>query len=213
MLGMEQSVQEIIITMGYLGIVLVMFLECVFPPIPSEVVLPFAGFLVATGELQFASVLLASVIGSLAGALVLYAVGMWSSESVILQFLRRYGRYLRITETHYQNVLRHFNCHGKKIIFFGRLVPVIRSLISLPAGANHMPLTSFISLTVLGLLIWNTTLIGLGNALGHNWESVTRFTAQYQMVTVGALLLVSLGFVGFKLADLSRQKTSDKPAL
>lgn len=197
--GTEQSVQEVIISLGYVGILWIMFLECVFPPIPSELVLPFAGFLVATGELHFVGVLAASTVGSLAGALVLYAFGKWTSEHLVLNFLKRFGRYIRITEAQYHYVLRQFEQHGIKIILLGRILPILRSLVSIPAGANQMSLPLFFTLTAIGVLVWNAVLIGSGSILGRNWNQIVELMAHYQALTIAVIVLLPVAYIGYRL--------------
>ncbi|HLA42504.1 MAG TPA: DedA family protein [Aggregatilineales bacterium] len=198
------SVQEIILTAGYAGIALLMFLECVFPPIPSEIILPFAGFLVAQGDIAFPGVLIASVIGSLAGALTLYFLGRWSSDHILRQFLQSYGHYLRTSEAEYDRVLRVFDRYGEGIVFFGRLVPVIRSLVSIPAGANRMQVIRFVVLTSIGLVIWNTVLITAGILLGREWETAADIISRFQTVIVIALVLAVAGVVSFFIFRMTR---------
>src|SRR5688572_23275867 len=123
-------IEQIILTLGYPGIALVMLIENLFPPIPSEVVMPFAGFLAQQGKLNLAGAIIAGTIGSVAGAVVLYYIGRWADEPVIRRFLRRWGRYVTITEEDLNQVLRVFHKYGQPIVFFGRLIPIIRSLIS-----------------------------------------------------------------------------------
>ena len=143
-------VQSIIVQLGYPGVGLVMFLENVFPPIPSEVVMPFAGFQVGRGELSFIGIWLAGTLGSVLGAVILYYVGMWVGDGVVRGFLRRYGKWIMTSERDYDRALRTFERYGSAVVFFGRLIPLVRSIISIPAGANHMPLPRFLLFTALG---------------------------------------------------------------
>ncbi len=171
--------------LGYAGILLVMLLENVFPPIPSELVMPFAGFLVADGKLSFAGVITAGTAGSVLGALLLYAVGWWAHEPVVRRFLRAYGRYLRISEHDLDRSLAVFTRYGMIIVLAGRLVPMVRSLVSLPAGINRMPLLPFVAYTTLGSALWNTLLGYTGYLLGENWHAVLEIIDHYQMLTLG----------------------------
>lgn len=189
---LADTIQEIIKTAGYPGITLVMFLENVFPPIPSELVMPFAGFLTADGELNFFGIWIAGTIGSVLGAVVLYYLGRWASDSVVRNFLRKYGRWVTVSEKDYDRALSYFDRYGEIIIFVGRLIPIIRSIISIPAGADHMPMPRFLLFTTLGASIWTGILAYAGRALGENWEDVMHFVEQYQQVTMVVLVI---GFV------------------
>ena len=143
--------------------------ENLFPPIPSEVILPLAGFLVSEGEMSLAGALVASTAGSTAGALVLYAFGRYGGRPLLL----RHGRLLRLSHERLDRADAWFDQHGPKIVFLGRMVPGVRSVVSVPAGLSEMPLVSFTLLTLAGSALWNAALIGAGWALGDNWERVT----------------------------------------
>ena len=187
-------IEDIIAALGYPGITLVMFLENIFPPIPSEIVMPFAGFLVAdNGEMTFPGIVIAGTLGSVLGALVIYYVGVWADDLVIRRFVRRYGRYFTVSEQDLDRALSFFDRYGEAIVFFGRLIPIIRSLISLPAGMKRMPLRRFLLFTALGTAIWTALLSAAGVILKENWEDILTFIDTYQMVTlvvVGAAVLV-----------------------
>jgi len=187
-------IEDIIAALGYPGITLVMFLENIFPPIPSEIVMPFAGFLVAdNGEMTFPGIVIAGALGSVLGALVIYYVGVWANDLVIRRFIRRYGRYFTVSEQDLDRALSFFDRYGEAIVFFGRLIPIIRSLISLPAGMKRMPLRRFLLFTALGTAIWTALLSAAGVILKENWEDILTFIDTYQMVTlvvVGAAVLV-----------------------
>ena len=187
-------IEDIIAALGYPGITLVMFLENIFPPIPSEIVMPFAGFLVAdNGEMTFPGIVIAGALGSVLGALVIYYVGVWADDLVIRRFIRRYGRYFTVSEQDLDRALSFFHRYGEAIVFFGRLIPIIRSLISLPAGMKRMPLRRFLLFTALGTSIWTALLSAAGVILKENWEDILTLIDSYQMVTlvvVGAAVLV-----------------------
>lgn len=205
-------IQDIITTIGYPGITGIMFTESVFPPIPSELVMPFAGFLVGRGELNFVGILLAGVLGSVLGALVLYYLGMWAGDAVIRRFLARYGRWLTLSEADYDRALRFFSRYGEWVVFFGRCIPIVRSLISLPAGAEHMPLPRFLLFTTLGSAIWTGLLSGAGVILGENWEQVIAFIEQYQDVVMVALVALGVAFIawlGYRI--VTKRGTTETP--
>jgi membrane protein DedA with SNARE-associated domain len=146
-----------------------MFAENLFPPIPSEVILPLAGFLVYQGELRFVPALVVATVGSLAGALVLYALGRWGGRTLVL----RYGRLLRVRESDLDRADAWFDRYGEAVVLLGRMVPGVRSLVSIPAGLAEMPVKRFVVLTVLGSGAWNTLLIGAGWQLGENWSRLS----------------------------------------
>lgn len=200
-------IQDIITTIGYPGITGIMFTESVFPPIPSELVMPFAGFLAGRGELNFVGVFLAGVLGAVLGALLLYYLGMWAGDAVIRRFIARYGRWLTLSEADYDRALRFFSRYGEWVVFFGRCIPIVRSLISLPAGAERMPIPRFLLFTVLGSAIWTGLLTYAGMILGENWKQILVFMEQYQDLTMLALGLVGVLFVvwlGYRMVTRRR---------
>lgn len=194
MVQVQAWIEAIITTIGYGGIALVMFAENLFPPIPSELVMPFGGFIVARGEMNFFAVLAAGTIGAVLGGLALYYIGMWADEVIVRRFVRRYGRFFLISESDMDRTLEFFDRHGQKMVFFGRLIPLVRSLISIPAGMNRMPLGRFLVWTTVGSVIWNTILTYAGFKLGQNWESVLGIMDRYEKVALG---LIALGLVAF----------------
>lgn len=193
-----QWAQDIITDAGYPGLIFIMFAENVFPPIPSEAVIPFAGFLAATkDDFSLPGIIIASTIGALLGAIVLYYVGYFADEPIIRGFLRRYGRYFTVTESEFDRAMSLFDKYGNLIVLFGRLIPIIRSIISIPAGARKMPLPTFLFYTALGSSIWNFILAYAGMKLGENWEDVTHFVESYQGVVkvIGVLFIIVLVIV------------------
>jgi membrane protein DedA with SNARE-associated domain len=187
-----ELVQRIIETLGYPGIVLVMALENVFPPIPSELVMPLAGFMAREGTFNIYGVIVAGMIGSVLGALVLYYFGRWADEKVIRRFVRRWGRYAFISEDDLDVSLNYFHRHGQAVIFFGRLIPLVRSLISIPAGMDRMPLPKFLLFTVIGTTLWSAVLAWAGWLLQSRWHEVTGYVEQYQTV-VWIVLAIAVG--------------------
>lgn len=200
-------IENVIEFMGYPGIALVMFVENLFPPIPSELVMPFAGFLVAEGQFSFWAAVLAGTTGSVAGALVIYYIGMWANEPLIRAFVRRYGRYFMLSEQDIDRALGVFERHGEIIVFVGRLIPLIRSLISLPAGMQRMPLPRFLVFTALGSALWTALLSGAGVMLGENWEQVLHYVDRYQNLTLAALGLGAIVFVVRRVRQLQACRT------
>ncbi len=208
-------IEYLIAALGYGGIALVMALESVFPPIPSELVMPFAGFLVAcqtTPEIskacegaQFSlwGVTAAGTVGAVAGALVLYYLGYWTGEARLRPFVQRFGRWFFFSEADLDTSLAYFDRHGKPAVFFGRLVPLIRSLISLPAGLRRMHLPTFLVMTTLGSALWSGGLAFLGLTLGNRWEEVIGWLARYQNI-VFVLFGLAISFWLFRKLNLKK---------
>ncbi len=192
----KRTIDAVIGFLGYTGIALVMLAENLFPPIPSELVMPFAGFKVAEHEMNIVAVLFAGTLGAVLGAIILYYIGLWANETIIRRFIRRYGRFFLLSEDDIDRALLFFKKYGEFVIFFGRLIPLIRSLISIPAGMNRMPMWRFLLWTTLGSLIWNIVLTVAGIFLGSQWENVLAIVDRYQTVVVALLgLLIVLFFV------------------
>ncbi|MCU0492276.1 MAG: DedA family protein [Chloroflexaceae bacterium] len=199
-------IETIITSLHYPGITLVMFIENLFPPIPSELVMPYAGFLVAQGEFSFIGIVLAGTLGSVMGAVVLYYIGVWADEHIVRNFIRRFGRWFMISEEDLDKALAYFDRHGEAVVFFGRLIPLVRSLISIPAGMDRMPMSKFLLFTTLGSAIWTSLLGGAGWWLGANWEAVLGFLSQYQRGTLVVLVLGVIGFFAFRFMQSRSQK-------
>ena len=162
------SISQILRDAGYAGLALLMLAETVFPPIPSEAVLPFAGYLVEQGELNFALVLVTSTAGSVFGAVVLYEAARQGGRP----FAERFLRFGRVDPARLVQAEVWFARRGPLVVLFGRCVPGVRSLVSLPAGVLHMPRWEYLLFTLIGSAVWNTVLIGAGYALGSQWGRV-----------------------------------------
>lgn len=169
---------------GEWGVGLFTFLETVFPPIPSEVILPLAGFLSAQGDMNLLLLVLTSTLGAYLGALVLYALGAGLGLERSITLLSKLPL---VDRSDFEKAAGWFTRHGKAAVFFGRLIPGVRSLISLPAGAARMPLLSFSLLTVAGSGIWNSLLITLGAALGSQYELIDRYSSYLNYAVYAAL--------------------------
>jgi membrane protein DedA with SNARE-associated domain len=192
--GLSGFVADVVARLGEVGVGILTLAETVFPPVPSEVVLPLAGYLAERGRLNPLLVLIAATIGSVLGALVLYGLGARLGRERSARMLAR----LPLVDA--DDVARAddwFDRHGKGAVFFGRLVPGVRSLISIPAGAQHMPLVRFIALTLAGSLLWNALLVGAGMLLGTQYQLVERFADVLDYVLIGGLVLV-IGFLAVR---------------
>lgn len=192
---------EIMEAFGYPGIILVILIENLFPPIPSEIVLPFAGFMTTQGSLTLSGVVVAATIGSVLGAIVLYGVGLWFGRERIYWIVRRYGRWLTITEADVQRTEDWFGRYGMWTVFFCRMVPVMRSLISIPAGLVRMNMGLFILYTAIGSAIWNVLLAGVGAALGAAWDRVSHWVNLYQDAVIALLLIAAAAFLLYRLVQ------------
>ena len=173
--GIGAWVLDVIAALGYVGLVLLLIAENLFPPIPSEIVLPLAGFLVGRGDLTLWLALLAATFGSVAGALILYALGRYGGRKLVL----RYGRFLRVDAESLDRADGWFRRYGDWVVLFARVVPVARSIVSIPAGTMKMSLVRFIVLTTIGSGVWNALLIGAGVVLGANWQRVEHWVGSY----------------------------------
>jgi membrane protein DedA with SNARE-associated domain len=171
--GFTGFVADVIVELGEFGVGLLVFIETVFPPIPSEIILSLAGYLAERGRMNVGLVVVAATIGSVLGALVLYALGAWFGEERAKSWIAR----LPLVEMRdLDNASAWFQRHGEGVVFFGRFVPIVRSMVSLPAGAQHMRLLPFIVLTAAGSAMWNGALIGAGYALGTQYRRVEDYT-------------------------------------
>ena len=200
-------IEQLISTIGYPGIVAVMAIENVFPPIPSELVLPFAGSLSAKGEMDFWGAVAAGTVGSVIGAIVLYAVGYYAREAGVRSLVARYGKYVFISEQDLDRGAEWFERYGEVIILVGRLIPLVRSIISIPAGYTRMNPARFLAYTILGTTIWNLILTYAGRLLGENWQNILAFTETYQYATLAVLALAVTGFLAWRINTHRRKKT------
>ena len=178
--------------LGYWGIGILMFLENLFPPIPSELIMPLAGFTVAKGQMNFQYAVLAGVLGAILGALPWYYAGKLVGEERLAAIADRYGKWFGISGTDIDKANRWFYRHGNKAVLLGRLVPGIRTLISLPAGISQMRLAPFLVYSTIGTTIWTTLLTYAGYLLGEHYDRVDEYLAPVSKIVLGGLI-VALG--------------------
>ncbi|WP_088008640.1 DedA family protein [Indiicoccus explosivorum] len=169
---MENWITDAMANYGYWGVFFLIMLENVFPPIPSEVILTFGGFMTATTRLTVFGVIAVSTAGSVAGAIILYGVGRFMSIARLERIIEKHGKWLRLEKEDLHKANGWFMRYGIWTVFFCRFIPLIRSLISIPAGSSGMHLVPFLVFTTLGTIIWNTVLVWLGASVGENWEDV-----------------------------------------
>lgn len=199
--------EKIMLTLGYPGIFLVMLLECIFPPIPSEVIMPLAGFLVSQGEFNFWLVMLSGTMGSLVGALLLYGIGVWVDEAILRKWVRKYGKWIQIDEDDIDRSKKWFGKYGEPVIFFGRMIPIVRSLISIPAGMDRMKMGKFLTYTTLGSVIWNLLLTYGGILLGENWKKIIVWLDVYQNVVLIILAILFFLFLYWLIHRIIKAKS------
>lgn len=185
---------SVVQSLGYIGVAFLIALENLVPPIPSELILPLAGFLAGQGRFWLPGVVVAATAGSVGGALILYGLGAWLGEARLRRLLRRFGRFLRLQEGELDRAQQWFDRHGDKAVLLGRLVPVVRSLVSIPAGLNRMSLRRFVLYTALGSGLWNSALVGLGWALGDRWDQVCHYGQLFEYATLAALAVALAWF-------------------
>ncbi|WP_413314421.1 MULTISPECIES: DedA family protein [unclassified Prochlorococcus] len=181
--------------MGYGAIFAAMFLENLFPPIPSELIMPLGGFYVQQGQLQFLPVVLAGLLGTLLGALPWYGIGRVINEQRLEAWLSRHGRWIGISPAELARSRRWFNRYGTALVFWGRLVPGIRTLISVPAGIELMPFGPFLIWTTAGSLIWTLLLTLAGLGLGESYSNVELWIDPVSKVVKGGLVIAVLAAV------------------
>ncbi|MDQ0091004.1 membrane protein DedA with SNARE-associated domain [Paenibacillus anaericanus] len=187
---MEHWITEIMNQFGYIGIFLLIAIENLFPPIPSEVILTFGGFMTTQSNLSIIGVIIASTIGSVVGAVILYWIGVLLDVKRLEAIIVKYGRILRLTNKDIHKADAWFTKYGSWAVFVCRFVPLIRSLISIPAGSIRMNFATFISLTTLGSLIWNAVLIYVGAAVGASWGDIVGYMDVYSNIVYAALALI-----------------------
>lgn len=209
-------VQDVINQFGYLGVALLVVLENVFPPIPSEIVLPFAGFAAQQGAVDIAAgavqsdtsvigMMIAATVGSVVGALILYFVSAAIGPDRLRAFVEKFGKWFGVKSSDLVRAEAWFDRRSVVAVLVGRCVPLIRSIVSIPAGFRRMKLTSFIALTALGSAAWNIALIGAGAVLKDQWDRVGDYVGIFQWVVVAAIIVALAKFV---LSRIKRRNTS-----
>lgn len=183
---------DTIASLGYLGIAFLMLVEAVFPPIPSELIIPFAGFAAARGELNLFAVILAATAGSLLGMLPWYLVGRLFGLGRVKWLADRFGRWFAFNADEIDIAARAFARWGRPIVLLGRLFPILRTLISVPAGLARMPFLSFALFSAVGMLAWNTVLVLAGYLLHEHYELVEKFLDPVTLVVLVAIVALYL---------------------
>lgn len=185
---------DVIDAIGLVGVAVLVALENVFPPIPSELILLLTGFNVSEGRFDFVSATISATIGSVVGAYFLYAIGRLVDEKRLEKLLAGVGKYLGLKKSDVHKGFQWFERHGTAVVLFGRLIPVVRSVVSIPAGAEKMPVLRFTLLTAAGSIVWNLVWVAIGWGLGDQWEKAGTW-GDYLQYGVIATILVGLAII------------------
>lgn len=180
---------------SYFGIFVLMTLESALVPIPSEVTMPFSGFLASSGRLSLVTVILVGTIANLIGSYIAYYIGYFLEETLLLSFIKKYGKFILISEHDYIKASEWFTKYGNKIIFISRLLPGIRTIISLPAGVFKMDIKKFTFYTVLGCLTWSGILAYVGYVLGENWMALEGYFRKFEIVIIALLVVTAAWYI------------------
>ncbi|ENI8658965.1 DedA family protein [Listeria monocytogenes] len=194
---METWITSIMADFGYIGIFVLIMVENLFPPIPSEIILTFGGFMTTVTSLNVVMVIIVATLGSVVGAILLYKVASYFGKERLTKIVLKYGRILRLKESDIERAENFFLKYGSWAVFLCRMIPLIRSLISIPAGMTKMKMSKFLVLTTAGSLLWNTVLIGLGAMLGESWSEIVVFMDSFSTIIysiIAILVVVGLGF-------------------
>ncbi|WP_016933477.1 DedA family protein [Rhodococcus sp. R1101] len=200
--GLAGWALELMDRLGGVGAGIAIALENFFPPLPSEVILPLAGFAASLGSFTLFGALFWTTLGSVFGALGLYSIGRWVGEDRIRAVVRK----LPLVDVEdLDRSTAWFQRHGRKAVFFGRMVPVFRSLISIPAGVTRMPIWQFLAFTTAGSLIWNSIFVLAGYQLGENWSAVEPYASALQYVVIAVVVAV----IGYGIVRRIRSRSKD----
>ena len=207
---LTEWVTDVIDALGYVGVALLVAIENIFPPIPSEVVLPFAGFVASDGDANLVGMIVAATTGSMAGAYLLYGLSAWFGQERLHLLVARYGKWARLSVADVEKAEAWFDKRGSVAVLLGRCVPLIRSLVSIPAGFGNMPLAVFSIYTLIGSLVWNTGLIGAGYVLRDQWEDVEPVMERFQYVVIAAFVLAGLVYLWVKFLSPAARRGEAK---
>ena len=193
---MENFILDMMNQFGYLGVFLLIALENIFPPIPSEVILLFGGFMTTYTSLNIFGMSIASTLGSLIGAIVLYLIGKFFNKERLKAIVSsKVGKILRLKNEDIDKADNWFETKGNKTVFFCRFIPIVRSLISIPAGMSEMAMGKFLVYTITGSLIWNIVLIVMGSIVGENWTSILEIFDTYSHIVLILLIIIFIALV------------------
>lgn len=180
---------------GYPAVFVLMLLESALIPVPSEVTMPFAGFLSGLGKLDFWWLVFLGALGNLVGSWLAYGLGFWGREKLVRDWIGKYGHWILLTEHEFEKGQAWFKHHGGKIAFFSRLMPVVRTFISLPAGIAKMNFATFSIYTFAGSLIWSIFLTYLGVVLGQNWQTLGIYFRKFDFLLLFVFMCLTGGYI------------------
>lgn len=193
---MEAAIISIMNKFGYFGVFFLIAIENIFPPIPSEVILLFGGFMTTYSKINILGVIIASTLGSLVGALILYYIGKILNKERLKKIVKgKIGKILRLKEKDIDKADEWFDTKGNKTVFFCRFVPILRSLISIPAGMSEMVMPKFLIYTTIGSAIWNSVLTIAGSIVGDKWETIVDIFDKYSHITLIVLIILFIGAI------------------
>lgn len=208
-MGFTELLVEHIITFmqstGYASVLILMIFESMVLPVPSEAVLPFAGFLIASGTFSFTGVIIFSTVGSIIGSTISYYIGAWGGRPI----LEKYGKFLLLDKHHLDMTEKYFSKKGDITIFISRFIPVVRHLISIPAGMGRMNLGKFLIYTTIGACLWNGILAYIGYVLKNNWKEVMKYSHVIDLVVVAGIGIV-VCYVAYKIYTTQKKKKALK---
>ena len=208
---MEQFIINAMEQFGYIGVFLLIAIENIFPPIPSEVILVFGGFMTTYTSLSIPIMVLAATLGSLLGAIVLYYIGKIFNKERLKRIVNgKIGKVLRLKASDIEKADKWFDTKGNKTVFFCRFIPIVRSLISIPAGMSEMPMKKFLLYTISGSLIWNTVLIIVGSIVGDKWETIVGYLDNFSNIIL--IILIIIFVVAMYYWFVIRKKKQSKKA-
>jgi len=203
---MQEWITNTMNSLGYLGIGLLMFLENLFPPIPSELIMPLAGYTATlpNSQIQVLPAIAVGVIGTIVGAIPWYYAGLLLGQQRLQLLAARYGKWIGISSEDIGKSVRWFQKHGAKAVLLGRLVPGIRTLISIPAGISKMPIVPFFIYSTIGTIVWVSLLTYAGYLLGKNYAIVEKYIDVVSKIVVVGILVAIASFIGYRLYKRSR---------
>ena len=199
---------SVISTTGYAGIFLLMAAESALIPIPSEITMTFGGYHASTGNFNLYFVMIVGALANLFGSWLAYWFGYWGEKHIVLNLIKKYGKYLLVSEHEFEKSEKWFRRYGERITFFSRVLPVIRTFISLPAGIAKMNFWKFSIFTFIGSLIWSGFLTYIGYVLGKNWNSLHPYYQKFEYLIVGGIILLGVYFIWHKLGQMNIKNKS-----
>lgn len=192
---------------GYMGIILTMAIESALIPLPSEIIMPFSGYLVSTGRFSLFGVALAGAVGNVIGSLIAYAIGYWGHEKIVRRFLRKYGKWILHTEQDLDGAEKLLNKYKDWVVLGARVLPGIRTVISLPCGIARLPLIRFTVLTFIGSFIWSYFLAWVGLVMGKNWDTLGPYFHSVDAIIVVLILTLGGWYIWHKWHKINGQKS------